>query len=219
MNFFARLKWAIFGGSFTPEGSTNTENELVDGSIGYQEHQHHIGVEKKNDDATWVAILEKHPIMLELNEWREYRIKILNISDNMKRKMASYYLELLFGGLYDAIHQAIVEHDTYLDNTVALNTLLINTITGVSETAYANGVPKIFLDKFTSYLFTQNKILDSTYKDLDRYEYYINPLKRAAFRLDLGFLTIRGITSEVESVINEMNGELHAALEGSLFDV
>lgn len=218
MNFFSRLKWAIFGGNITPDG-TSSENELVDGSIGYQGHPFHIGADKKIDEATWVATLEKHPIMLELKEWKEYRIRILNISDNMKRKMASYYLELLFGGLYDAIHKTIVEHDTYLDDTVALNNLLISTITSVSETAYANGVPKIFLDKFTTYLFAQNKILDSTYKDLDRYEYYNNPIKRAAFRLDLGFLTIRSITSEVENVINEMNGELHAALEGSLFDV
>lgn len=217
MKLIDRLKQAAFGGNTTSEGDPS-ENKLVDGSIGYQEHQHHIGTEKKIDEATWVAILEKHPIMMELNEWKEYRIRILNISDNMKRNMASYYLELLFNGLYDAIHRAIVEHETYLDNTVALNTLIISTITSVSETAYANGVPKIFLDKFTSYLFTQTKILDSTYKDLDRYEFYNNPLKRAAFRLDLGFLTLRNITSEVESVINEMNGELHAALEGSLFD-
>lgn len=217
MKIWKRLKWALFGGDIPPERSS--DSELVDGFIGYHGNPHRIGTEKQIDEATWVATLEKHPLMVELKEWKEYRIKVLAIDDSMKRKMASYYLELMFGELYDAIYKFIVEHDTYLDDTVALNNLLISTITNVGMTAHANGVPEIFLDKFTNYLYAQNKVLDSTYKDLDRYEYYNNPLKRASFRLDLGFLMIRSITSEVETVINEMNGELHAALEGSLFDV
>lgn len=218
MKFLERLKWAFFGGNSAPEAGSTSDEDLVDGFIGYNGRPYHIGTTKKNDETTWVTTLEKHPLMIELKEWKEYRVKVLNIDDTIKRKMASYYLERLFSGLYDAIHMAIVEHETYLDNTVALNNLLISTMTNVGVEAHANGVPEIFLDKFTSYLYTQNKILDSTYKDLDRYEYYNNPLKRASFRLDLGFLMIRSITSEVETVINGMNGELHAALEGSLFD-
>jgi hypothetical protein len=99
-----------------------------------------------------------------------------------------------------------------------MNNLIIETINDVRKTAIAGGVPEIFLDKFNNYLYDQTKILDSTCKDLDRFEYYNNPLARATFRLDLEFMTIRNITAGVESEINEMNGELHAALEGSIFD-
>lgn len=170
------------------------------------------------DDEEFVKTLLSHPIFTELREWDEYRIKILDIDDPIKQNMARHYLGLLFGELRETVKKMVVEHETYLDDTIALNNLLTDTINNVSRTALADGVPEIFLDKFTNYLYTQTRILDSTYKDLDRFKYYNNQIARATFRLDLEFLTIRNITSEVESVINEMNGVLHNALEGSVFD-
>lgn len=165
-----------------------------------------------------IAVLITHPILEELREWSSYRSKVLDIKDPTKKKMAEYYLSLFFGRLRDAVVLAIEKYEIYLDDTPLLNNLIIDTISDVRITAMSNGVPPIFLDKFTNYLYTQEKILASTYRDLDKFKYYEGTIERATFRLDIGFMLIRCITSEVESVINNMNGELRAALEGSIFE-
>lgn len=162
--------------------------------------------------------LSSHPLLEELREWSTYRSKVLDIHDPTKKKMAEYYLGLFFSRLRDTVNTAIENYDIYLDDTTLLNNLIIDTINEVKITAMSNGVPPIFLDKFTNYLYEQEKILASTYRDLDKFEYYNGTIERAAFRLDIGFMLIRCITSEIESVINNMNGELRAALEGSIFE-
>lgn len=165
-----------------------------------------------------VHVLSTHPILEELREWGFYRSKVLEIEDPTKKKMAEYYLGLLFTELREAVISAINTYDTYLEDTTKLNNLIIDTINDVRITAMSQGVPPIFLDKFTNYLYTQERILASTYRDLDKFEYYNSTIEKATFRLDIGFMLVRCITSEVESVINNMNGELRSALEGSVFE-
>lgn len=171
-----------------------------------------------DDKEKIIEALSNHPLLEELREWGTYRSKVLDIKDPTKRKMAEYYLSMFFSKLRDTVSDAIEHYDLYLDDTTLLNNLIIDTINDVRITAMSNGVPPIFLDKFTNYLYTQEKILASTYRDLDKFEYYDGTVERAAFRLDIGLMLIRCITSEVESVINNMNGELRAALEGSVFE-
>lgn len=165
-----------------------------------------------------VDMLLNHPIFAELQEWCLYRSKVLDIKNPIKRRMAEFYLGLLFNKLIEMIDDAVDQYEEYLDNTASMNTLIIDTINLVNQTSAANGVPSIFLDKITNYLYRQAKILTNTFKDLDNFEYYKNDLERASFRLDIGFMLVRCITSEIESIINDMNGELQAALEGSIFD-
>lgn len=166
-----------------------------------------------------VNILSKHPIFEELREWSTYRSKVLNISDDKKRNMAEYYLSLLFKELRVSIYTLVLEYDECINGNITVNDTLIDSINNIKRTALVNGVPPIFLDKFTHYLYCQAKILASTYKDLDDRKYMNkNLIERATFRLDLGFMLIRCITSEVELVISNMNGELASALEGSIFD-
>lgn len=211
MSLLQKLRELFLGIETSPEatkisdGAGNRISPLYDGSQEMTEEE-------------FINVLLAHPIFIELRDWEEFRIKVLTIEDQMKRNMARHYLGLLFTKLREAVVKMVNEHDTYLSDTIALNNLLIDTINDVRQAALVDGVPEIFLDKFTNYLYQQMKILDSTYKDLDRFEYYNTPIARATFRLDLEFLTIRNITSEVESVINEMNGQLHNALEGSVFD-
>jgi len=210
MTFIEKLKWLFSKQSELPKikesGADNRTSSII---------------EQTNDNIDnnqFTELLMRHPIFVELREWHEYRTKVLSIDDNIKRNMAKYYLELLFDNLREVMKKIVSEHDKYLDDTIAFNNLIIDTINNVRQTSAQHGVPEIFLDKFTNYLYTQTKILDSTYRDLDKFEFYRTKIARATFRLDLEFLTIRNITSEVESVINDMNGELHLALEGSLFD-
>lgn len=179
-----------------------------------------FGKEKDENDSREQIIhtLSTHPILEELREWGFYRSKVLEIEDPTKKKMAEYYLGLLFTELREAVTSAINNYEAYLEDTTKLNNLIIDTINDVRITAMSQGVPPIFLDKFTNYLYTQEKILASTYRDLDKFEYYNSTIERATFRLDIGFMLIRCITSEVESVINNMNGELRSALEGSVFE-
>jgi len=214
MTFIEKLKWLFSGESELPETKNNQFNGVAGNRTPYDKN----GEVSEMSNEDFIKILMKHPIFTELREWSEYRTKILAIEDRIKRNMAKYYLEIFFGKLQDAIKKVVIEHDTYLNDTVALNNLLIETINDVQQTALAGGVPEVFLDKFTNYLYTQTKILDSTYRDLDRFDYYNTNIARATVRLDLEFLTIRNITSEVETVINGMNGELRLALEGSIFD-
>ena len=175
-------------------------------------------LQNKRNEEIDIATLKEHPILAELKEWSLYRSKILDISNPIKRRMAEFYLSLLFGKLGDMIEDAIEQHEVYLSSSSSMNNLIVDTINEVSQTSTANGVPSIFLDKITNYLYRQAKILANTYRDLDNYDYYKNDMERVTFRLDIGFMLIRCITSEIESVINDMNGELQAALEGSIFD-
>ena len=171
-----------------------------------------------DDRKSIITALEKHPLFEELREWSLYRVKVLTIEDDTKRAMAEYYLGVLFGSLREAYINMINNYEKYIDDTVSLNNLIIDTINAVREVALLKGVPVIFLDSFNHYLYNQIRILASTYKDLDNFIFYDTVVERAAFRLDLGLLLVRCITSEVEAVINEMNGELKAALRGSVFD-
>lgn len=174
---------------------------------------------EEEDAAEITGVLSNHPLLEELRDWSTYRTKVLDIKDPIKRNMAEYYLQLYFNKLRQGVLSAIADYKKYLDDTTLLNNLIIDIINDVETTALSNGVPPIFLDKFTNYLYSQAKILAGTYRDLDKFEYHKSTLERAAFRLDIGFMLIRCITSEVESVINEMNGELRSALEGSKFDI
>lgn len=169
-------------------------------------------------DDTIVKLLRTHPLIEELRAWGSFRSKVLDIKDPIKRNMSEYYLNLLFSTLYDEVAKMIEHYNTYLDSSVDLNTILIDALTSVQDEATAHGVPSIFLDKFSAYLYSQSRILADTYSDLDKYECYDSKIEQATFRLDLGILMTRCITSQMESVINGMNGELRAALEGSVFD-
>lgn len=207
MTFLEKLKWLFSSSDKIPminQGNNNSPDNHQTDELTEQQ---------------FVDLFSKHPIFIELREWHEYRTKVLSIANPIKRNMAKHYLTLLFESLRSAIKQIVIEHDKYLDDIIALNNLIIDTINDVKQTALQDGVPEIFLDKFTNYLYTQTKILDLTYRDLDKFEYYHqSKIARTTVRLDLEFLTIRNITSEVETVINDMNGELEAALEGSVFD-
>ena len=218
MSAFARLKWLITGKGAVPGiGDTNTSHK-PDGDADFRTSGPENSDIQNFSEEEIVKRLMSHPIFAELREWSEYRTKVLAIEDPLKKKMARYYLSLLFSNIYHAIEMTVLEHEKYLDDTVTLNTLLIDTVSEVHKEAAAYGVPELFLDKITNYLYSQTKILSSTYKDLDKFKYYNTTITRATFRLDLEFLTIKGITFEIESVINGMNGELRLALEGSIFD-
>ena len=209
MTFIEKIKWLFSKQSKLPKKESGAVSRTY--SINEQSN------DELNDDQI-TELLLRHPIFTELREWHEYRTKVLSIDDNIKRNMAKYYLELLFDNLREAMKKIVSEHDKYLNDSIAFNNLIIDTINQVRQISVQHGVPEIFLNKFTNYLYTQTKILDSTYRDLDKFEFYRTKIARATVRLDLEFLTIRNITSEVEMVINDMNGELHLALEGSLFD-
>ena len=177
--------------------------------------------EKSDNDLSHdeiVAILESHPLLEELREWGGFRCKVLNIKDATKKRMAEYYLELFFNELRRAIINTIRNYEKYIDDTTLLNNVIIDTINDVRTESLSNGVPLIFLDKFTNYLYKQTKILSLSFKDIDKFKYYDGIIEKSAFRLDLGFMMVRCITVEIEDVINNMNGELRAALEGSIFD-
>ena len=210
MTFIDRLKW-LFSGKDIP---TDNGTRVAD-IRNPQDLQHNIA---EMTEEEFRKTLFSHPIFTELREWSSYRSKVLSIEDPIKRNMAKFYLELFFSKFREAVKLMVEEHDKYLEDTVELNNLIIDTIDDVRRAALAGGVPEVFLDKFTNYLYSLTKILDSTYRDLDNFKYYNTAIARASIRLDLEFLTIRNITSEVESVINEMNGDLHMALEGSVFD-
>lgn len=177
-----------------------------------------INNDPTKDKEEIIKKLYTHPLLEELRDWGSYRSKVLNIIDPIKRKMAEYYLGLFFSKLRDMVSTAIDNYEVYLDDTTLLNNLIIDTIDNVRVIAMSNEVPPIFLDKFTNYLYGQEKILASVYRDLDKFKYQDSVLDRAIFRLDIGFMLIKCITAEIESVINNMNGELHAALEGSVFE-
>lgn len=216
MTFIQRLKWLITGEEKSSPKVAATENNS--GDTDFRAPQSPNNEVQELSEEEFVKRLMAHPIFTELREWSEYRTKVLMIEEPLKKKMAKYYLELLFSSVREAIEKTVVEHDKYLTDTITLNNLLIDTISEVHKKAAAYGVPEIFLDKITHYLYSQTKILNSTYKDLDGFEYYNTAISKASFRLDLELLTIRNVTFEIESVINEMNGHLHMALEGSVFD-
>lgn len=164
------------------------------------------------------SILLKHPLFEELHAWSNFHSKVIDIKDPLKRNMAEYYLGLLTQRLYESIYNVVENYNIYINGTIDVNKVLIDTIEVIRSEANQNGVPNIFLDRFTEYLYKQIKILASTFIDVDKFSQFDTPLEIYMHRLDLGLLILRCITSEVEDVINNMNGELHATLEGGKFD-
>lgn len=165
-----------------------------------------------------VTFLMSHPLVKELLEWKTFRVRILDIDDVLKRKMAEYYLTVLFSKIYDVAIAGINEYEHFLTGNIDINSILIDALDQTRSEALNGGVPTIFLDQITTWLYEQVKILTITYHDLDYYSVYNSDIERGAFRLDLALLTIRWVTKSIEAVINNMNGELHTALQGSVFD-
>ena len=186
----------------------NTPNEPITEESISNEISHEEGVK----------VLLSHPAIEELRDWSEYRCRVLDINDQVKKRMAECYLSTLFKKVRELIIYVINHYEDFTDDTTKLNNLIIDAINDVKSESVSNGVPPIFLDRFTNYLYKQARILSLSFKDLDKFQYYKNPITKATFRLDLGFMLIRCVTCELEDLINGMNGELHSALEGSVFD-
>lgn len=165
-----------------------------------------------------IRILMEHPLLEELRAWSTFKSKAMKITDHAKYNMSKYYMGLLFSDLRETTVHCINHYDKYGDNSVDINNLITDSITRVKEIASDNGVPAIFLDKISNYLYKQTKILMSTYADVYIYEQRNSPITISTTKLDTGLLLVRCIASQIEDVINNMNGELHAALMGSVFD-
>lgn len=177
-----------------------------------------LGFKKTATRDEIIRILMQHPLLEELRAWMTFRSKTMNIEDAVKKNMTKYYVGLLFSNCYDMTIHCINHFEQYSEDNTDINNLLMDTVGRVRDIATDNGVPVIFLDKISNYLYRQTKLLTSTYADVNRYETRTGDTSVNASKLDMGLLLVRCIASQIETVINDMNGELHAALKGSVFD-
>lgn len=173
---------------------------------------------KKLEREEVIRTLMRHPLLEELRAWSTFKCKTMKIQDQMKYNMSKYYTGLLFTDLREMTVHCIANYEQYSDSTVDINNLLMDSISRVKDTALNNGVPTIFLDKISEYLYRQSTILTDTYADVHRYDELNTLTEIKTTKLDIGLLLVRCIASQIEDVINNMNGELHAALIGSVFD-
>lgn len=177
-----------------------------------------LGFKRSTPRDEIIRVLMQHPLLEELRAWMTFKSKTMNIEDVAKCNMTRYYMGLLFSKCYDMTIYCINHFEQYSADNTDINNLLMDTIGSVRDIATDNGVPALFLDKISNYLYRQTKLLTTTYADINRYETRTGDTSINASKLDIGLLLVRCIASQVEAVINDMNGDLHAALKGSVFD-
>lgn len=162
--------------------------------------------------------LLKHPIFNELETWEEIKVHNLDIDDMAKKRMADCYLSILFEEISKTLTNIVKNYEHYTENTSEIFSDLVNTTIVVRRIAASKGVPNIFLVKFTDRLYKDIQVITNTINELKQTNMYETPNDRMISFLDVGLMYIRLSVITLEDTINGMNGKLHAALSGSIFD-
>ena len=80
------------------------------------------------------------------------------------------------------------------------------------------GVPPLFMDQYEPSTYSVISIIINVIIEIHRYRMYTTTYDEVCSILDICLIYIRINIDLAENLINEMNGELHHALVGSVFD-
>lgn len=176
--------------------------------------------DEPKEDITLSLPLNDHPLYRTIDTYRKFKLTCLNISNPTKRKMAIYYLDKLYANLTVFLKELAVESniDKYITNLNLISDGMINAMKLTENQCLSNGVPHIFLDRMREFNYKYFDLIMNTLSDIHQSAYYPNNRFVMTSVLDMMLLYIRLMMSNTEVTINNMNGELQAALKGTVFD-
>ena len=174
-----------------------------------------------NDKPEAVSLpLHDHPLYRTIDTYRKFKISCLEISNPTKRKMAECYLNILYANLLHFLISLSDESniDKYISNLNLISDGMIDAMQLTEEQCLAKGVPHLFLDKMKEFNYKYFDLIMNTLSDIHQSSYYPTNKYIMTSVLDMMLLYIRMMMSNTEVTINSMNGELQAALKGTVFD-
>lgn len=182
-----------------------------------------FSIEKHREriDDTILGELTTHPIFNELQTWLVLKIDGLDIEQLPKKKMAISYLKIYFTTLETTLIKFAVNYNDYFGkpNSCKLKKELLCTLENVYKKCEGEGIPRIFIEKINKTNIKYFDMIINTMNDIiNQSNFYLSHRARMASIFDILLFYLRIMTSELEQIINNMNGELKSALEGTLFD-
>lgn len=162
--------------------------------------------------------LMNHPIFQEFQSLDTVKIDSLAIKDPLKKKMATTYLKILYRHLEVAAHDIVGDYADYCDHPSRIGERLRNSVSDTRSDAIGAGVPSLFMDQYEPSTYSVISIIINVIIEIHRYRMYSTTYDEVCSILDICLIYIRIEIDLAENLINEMNGELHHALVGSVFD-
>ena len=162
--------------------------------------------------------LSNHPSFQEFQSLDTVKIDSLAIKDPLKKKMATAYLKILYRHLEAAANDIVGDYVEYCEHPSRIGERLRNSVSDTRVEAIGTGVPPLFMDQYEPSTYSVISIIINVIIEIHRYRMYTTTYDEVCSILDICLIYIRINIDLAENLINEMNGELHHALVGSVFD-
>ena len=173
---------------------------------------------EKVSDNQEALLLLSHPIFHDLTRYQSIFIDTLTIEDPIKKKMASCYLRIIFDTVADILNDTVANYRKYSNDITCLTSSMYKKYSQIEGNARAHGIPDIFLNKITPRVIENLITLTSVVDDTHLQHKYNNDVGEILSFMDMYLLQLRYTYNAIGGIINNMNGELHRVLEGSIFD-
>lgn len=163
-------------------------------------------------------ILRSHPLFVEIQSTDIIKLEQISVSDLIKKRMTIFYMKLLFKELQIVANTIVDNYGSTRTNITQITDLLYNSVTTIRDDAVAGGVPPIFIEKFSPRLMNNVSIVTTSIMDVHNISQYTDVFSETLAILDVILLYTRFTLDALGGIVEHMNGELHHALEGSVFD-
>ena len=169
-------------------------------------------------DERTIKRLANHPLFQEFQSLDTVQIDSLAIKDPLKKKMAVTYLKLLYHHLEKAANEIVADYVAYCEHPSRIGERLRNCVSETRSQAIVSGVPTVFMDQYEPSTYSVISVIINAIIEIHRNKMYTTIYDEICSVLDICLIYIRIELDLAENLINEMNGELHHALVGSIFD-
>jgi hypothetical protein len=166
--------------------------------------------------------LEQHPFFSTVNYWINIEIDNLNITNIAKRNVVRAFLKLKFtvfnDRLKEYIRNNVQDEEICTDGTLCIGNLVVDCLKEYEDKARTKGVPDIFIDKFRQWHDPHTDITFESIRSVCESKFYTTNVEKIAAVLDILLYSFRMTIIDAERTINQLNGELEAALKGTIYD-
>jgi len=160
--------------------------------------------------------LERHHFFTTISYWINIEIDNLPIKNECKKKVICLFLKIKYNIFSKNIKKIIASEST---NCQDLEDIIIASFNECEVKARSEGIPDIFINKFRIWDHDHTKILIDSVDSIIRSNFYSTFEEKVAAILDLMIFSFRLTLVDAEKTINELNGELEKALEGTIFSM
>lgn len=169
-------------------------------------------------DERTIKRLANHSLFQEFQSLDTVQIDSLAIKDPLKKKMAVTYLKLLYHQLEKAANEIVADYVAYCEHPSRIGERLRSCVSETRSQAIVSGVPTVFMDQYEPSTYSVISVIINAIIEIHRNKMYTTIYDEICSVLDICLIYIRIELDLAENLINEMNGELHHALVGSIFD-